>query len=123
MEPLASTVIKDGKTTNNEPLAALPPELPRLLPPGVRSVSPTPSPSMSVHIISNKIYWRAAVVESATERKNVNQDEPTKPTEIDRVGTSATQNQDKSARKRQQKLNHNKTLKERNPGQAGFSRL
>ena len=95
MEPLANTV---DKTASSEPLAALPPELARLLPPGVRSVSPTPSQSMGVNNLQRDLP-ESALTESASERVDVKQDKPTKPTAIDRIKISATQSQDKSAEK------------------------
>ena len=93
MEPLASTAITGGKTTNSEPLTALPPELARLLPPGVRSVSPTPSQSMGVHNVQRDL------PESASENADVQMDVPTKPTTIDRDQNSATQNQGEGTEK------------------------
>ena len=95
MEPLANTV---DKTTSSEPLAALAPEFARLLPPGVRSVSPTPSQSMGVNYLQRDLP-ESALTESASERVDVKQDKPTKPTAIDKIKISATQSQDKSAEK------------------------
>ena len=94
MEPLANTAVTCGKTTSSEqPLTALPPELARLLPPGVRSVSPTPSQSMGVHKVQRDL------PESTSENADVQMEVPTKPTTIDRVQNSAAQNQGEGTEK------------------------
>ena len=93
MAPLANTTVTDNRTSGSEqPLTALPPELARLLPPGVRSVSPTPSQSTGVNKVQCDLP-ESVLTEPASESVDV------QPTAVDKVHISATRNQDRGTEK------------------------
>ena len=98
MAPLANATVFDKSSDNTtsrseQPLTTLPPELARLLPPGVKSVSPTPSQSAGINQGQRDVPDSALTPESASENVLV------QSTAVDKAQNSAALNQDRDAEK------------------------